>query len=89
MATKSSNGGWLGVAVVVGLSWFGLKQLNEMRKDEPPPKPFIFTPVVPVNPQSPGNFLNCADFSEPVWVGNYDPNHLDADHDGWGCEPYP
>jgi hypothetical protein len=23
----------------------------------------------------------------PVWVGTYDPDHLDADHDGWGCEP--
>ncbi len=23
----------------------------------------------------------------PIWVGTYDPDRLDADHDGWGCEP--
>lgn len=22
----------------------------------------------------------------PIWVGTYDPDRLDADHNGWGCE---
>ena len=36
-----------------------------------------------------GRDLDCSDFLGPVWVGTYDPYHLDADHDGIGCEPYP
>lgn len=36
-----------------------------------------------------GGDLDCDDFSGPVSVGTYDPNGLDADNDGIGCEPYP
>jgi hypothetical protein len=32
--------------------------------------------------------VNCSDVGRKVWVGNYDPNNLDADGDGWGCESY-
>lgn len=30
--------------------------------------------------------LDCEDYGEEVWVGDYDPDSLDADGDGWGCE---
>lgn len=29
---------------------------------------------------------DCEDIGEEVWVGDYDPDGLDADGDGWGCE---
>jgi hypothetical protein len=29
---------------------------------------------------------DCEDVGEEVWVGSYDPDGLDADGDGWGCE---
>lgn len=29
---------------------------------------------------------DCEDVGEEVWVGDYDPDGLDADGDGWGCE---
>ena len=32
---------------------------------------------------------DCADVGEEVWVGDYDPDGLDADGDGWGCEVWP
>lgn len=32
--------------------------------------------------------LDCSDVKEEVWVGDYDPNGLDRDGDGWGCESY-
>jgi hypothetical protein len=32
--------------------------------------------------------LDCEDIGEEVWVGDDDPNHLDGDGDGWGCESY-
>jgi hypothetical protein len=32
---------------------------------------------------------DCADVGEEVWVGDYDPDGLDADGDGWGCETWP
>ena len=32
--------------------------------------------------------LDCEDIGEEVWVGDYDPNYLDADGDGWGCESF-
>jgi len=31
---------------------------------------------------------DCADVGMRVYVGNYDPDRLDADGDGWGCESY-
>ena len=31
---------------------------------------------------------DCSDIGEEVWVGGYDPDGLDADGDGWGCEIY-
>ena len=31
---------------------------------------------------------DCADIRHKVWVGSYDPDNLDADGDGWGCESY-
>lgn len=30
--------------------------------------------------------LNCDQISAPVFVGGNDPNRLDGDGDGWGCE---
>jgi hypothetical protein len=33
--------------------------------------------------------LDCEDVGEKVWVGDDDPNGLDRDGDGWGCETYP
>lgn len=30
--------------------------------------------------------LDCVDIGQEVWVGGDDPNYLDADGDGWGCE---
>ena len=32
---------------------------------------------------------DCADVGEEVWVGDDDPDGLDADGDGWGCETWP
>ena len=32
--------------------------------------------------------LDCEDIGEEVWVGDYDPNYLDDDGDGWGCESF-
>ncbi len=32
---------------------------------------------------------DCADVGEEVWVGDDDPDGLDADGDGWGCEIWP
>jgi hypothetical protein len=32
---------------------------------------------------------DCIDVGEEVWVGDYDPDGLDADGDGWGCEIWP
>lgn len=31
---------------------------------------------------------DCIDVGEKVWVGSYDPDGLDRDGDGWGCESY-
>ncbi len=31
---------------------------------------------------------DCADIGEEVWVGSYDPDGLDRDGDGYGCESY-
>ena len=47
-------------------------------------------------PQQPRNFvpadnggdLDCADIGKMIYVGSNDPNHLDGDGDGWGCESY-
>jgi len=34
--------------------------------------------------------VNCSDFASPVVIVNgYDPAHLDADHDGIGCDDNP
>ena len=30
--------------------------------------------------------LDCVDIGYETWVGSDDPNGLDADGDGWGCE---
>jgi hypothetical protein len=38
---------------------------------------------------SSGGDLDCSDMNGPVSVGASDPNGLDADGDGVGCEPYP
>lgn len=32
--------------------------------------------------------LDCDDIGEPVYVGDDDPNNLDGDGDGWGCEAW-
>lgn len=32
---------------------------------------------------------DCEDVGEEVWVGSDDPDGLDADGDGYGCETYP
>jgi len=31
---------------------------------------------------------DCADIGRKVYVGSYDPDGLDRDGDGWGCESY-
>lgn len=30
--------------------------------------------------------VNCNQIAAPVYVGSYDPNRLDGDEDGWGCD---
>jgi hypothetical protein len=30
--------------------------------------------------------LDCEDIGQEIWVGDDDPNGLDRDGDGWGCE---
>jgi hypothetical protein len=32
------------------------------------------------------NTHNCANIGHRVYVGAYDPNGLDGDNDGWGCD---
>ena len=31
---------------------------------------------------------DCGDIGHKVYVGDYDPDRLDRDGDGWGCESY-
>lgn len=31
---------------------------------------------------------DCSDIRRMVWVGSFDPDRLDRDGDGWGCESY-
>jgi uncharacterized lipoprotein NlpE involved in copper resistance len=31
---------------------------------------------------------NCSDIRRKVYVGTHDPDKLDRDGDGWGCESY-
>lgn len=31
---------------------------------------------------------DCSDIAQKVWVGTNDPDRLDRDGDGWGCESY-
>jgi micrococcal nuclease len=38
------------------------------------------------NSDTDGSDLDCSDMSGPVYVGPDDPNRLDADGDGIGCE---
>ncbi|MBD2055324.1 hypothetical protein H6F88_04670 [Oculatella sp. FACHB-28] len=38
------------------------------------------------NASSPSSDLDCSDVGSPVFVGGSDPNGLDGDGDGWGCE---
>jgi hypothetical protein len=38
------------------------------------------------SPDLPSGDLDCEDIGHQVWVGNYDPNGLDGDGDGWGCD---
>lgn len=33
-----------------------------------------------------GRDVNCDEVDGPIWVGSSDPNNLDGDGDGWGCE---
>ena len=40
------------------------------------------------SPASAGGDLDCSDIGHKVWVGPNDPNNLDADGDGWGCDSY-
>jgi len=47
--------------------------------------PYVPRPLPLPRYQSSGD-LDCPDFGQEVWVGSYDPNNLDADGDGWGCE---
>ncbi len=35
-----------------------------------------------------GNDQDCSDVRRKVFVGSDDPDRLDADGDGWGCESY-
>jgi hypothetical protein len=37
-------------------------------------------------PSPGGGDINCDEVDEPIWVGREDPNDLDGDGDGWGCE---
>jgi micrococcal nuclease len=40
------------------------------------------------SPAPSGGDLNCSDIGHKVWVGPNDPNNLDEDSDGWGCDSY-
>jgi hypothetical protein len=57
-------------------------------------KPYIIPRPTPSNRSLPypGYMDNidqdCSDIRRKVWVGSYDPDRLDADGDGWGCESY-
>jgi hypothetical protein len=35
---------------------------------------------------SEGRDVDCDEVDGPIWVGSEDPNNLDGDGDGWGCE---
>ena len=35
-----------------------------------------------------GQDQDCSDIGRRVYVGSYDPDRLDRDGDGWGCESY-
>jgi hypothetical protein len=46
--------------------------------------------LVLVSPASAADDRDCSDFASPVIITDgYDPAHLDADHDGIGCESNP
>ena len=88
------SGGLIGLALVFGAMFLVNGWLKDaLKKDEPEPAPFIFTPFTPFVPSvtaPPVGDIDCADLrGRTFWIGAYDPNNLDADGDGWACEPYP
>jgi len=53
-------------------------------EDEPPDMPTQF-----VEDSGGTRELDCADVGGPIVIGGRDPNRLDADGEGIGCEPWP
>lgn len=80
----SSAVGW--IAVIAGVSL--VSTLVKPDEDDSPSRApsTVIRPAMngPANPYS--GDLDCADIGRQVYVGLNDPNFLDADNDGIGCE---
>ena len=50
---------------------------------------YEYEPDEPYDGYSDDYDQDCVDVGERVWVGDDDPDGLDADGDGWGCEWWP
>ena len=84
---------------IVGIIFWGiaavslLAMLSSFFVDESPSSPSSRNPqrpatIEPYPGYRDGVDQDCGDL-EPrknIWVGNYDPDNLDRDGDGWGCE---
>ena len=57
--------------------------------DEPTYDDYDYYEEDPYGGYGDGFDQDCEDIGEEVWVGDYDPDGLDADGDGWGCETWP
>lgn len=69
----------IGVAALLSLCIVVLTVLgNEAKRRAPTTRPAVV--------MTPSHDLDCADIGHRVYVGANDPNHLDADGDGIGCE---
>jgi hypothetical protein len=82
---------WRNALAVVGglfLLWQALLAIGWIGDDDP--KRSNIPAINSVGGQVPGftgGDLDCVDFNGPVYIGSGpDPNRLDADNDGWGCE---
>lgn len=91
--------GVLGLVLAVG--WWAVSGaitwVTAQLDDPPPARPPVTTfdsvqwfedqlVSTTVAPRIPGGDIDCWQVAGPVWVGDYDPNGLDGDGDGWGCE---
>lgn len=75
--SKSRDYDWVGTIILMICLYFGAKFVWQLFDSEP-----VYQRE---NPSWSGD-IDCVDIGKEIWVGSDDPNGLDADGDGWGCE---